>query len=79
MPVIEWFAEEGDPVSLVPLLCDEETRCSVLYVIAELPTGRVSAPLREAIQLILPQTTEGSQERGWAEDVLSPDVGDDPR
>jgi hypothetical protein len=76
MPVVEWFAEEEDPISLLPMLFEEGTRKSVLYVLSELPPKRVSEPIREVVQSILPRTAKGSQERGWAMEVLSPDEDD---
>lgn len=70
-PIIDWLAVKQDAASLLHLLHDEETRPSVLYVFSELPTNRISSSVREAVGKLLPLTGEGTQERGWAENVLS--------
>lgn len=69
-PVIDWFAVDGNPTLLMPLLLDDETRCSALYVLAELPRRRISKEILAAVCRIIPNTVEGSEERHWAEEVL---------
>ena len=71
--VIDWL-HEADAAQLLPLLNDEETRPSVLYVLSELPARRIPVSVESALQAMLPKLEDGKPERLWAEDILT-DLG----
>jgi hypothetical protein len=69
-PIVDWLALEEDPSTLLPLLTDEETRSSMLYVYSELPSRRLTTTVRDAISELLGELQEGSREQAWALEAL---------